>query len=159
MMLPDYEALYAPYAASADLATTMNWFKKQAASLGVSDEIRELAIAETFLEMSRGKVFPTDFCDCGCGVKVPWSCMAMNHYVMKKMLKLRDELGALVAKQLNDKARAMILLHMEDDNKKFTQEQLGVDNATSVPKKSRLLDFSNSEVVRGAKWIGSLFHQ
>ena len=97
MILPDYEILYAPYGNDATLEQTILWITKQAAAMGISNDVRDMAITETFLEMARGKEFEIGDCHCkkcgedGFGTK--WSCVAMNHYLLEKMVSIKNEIA------------------------------------------------------------------
>jgi hypothetical protein len=125
---------------------------------------------EVFLEMAKGKVFP-ETCDCGCGLT--WSCAAMNHYTLRKMLEMRDSVLVTATKLIGDRLSAAILEHIQADNDAYIKEQMGDDNGGSggaspgqpVPpngtaKKRALFDWSKSPVLNGlkasSKWIGSL---
>ena len=151
-MLPDMEKLYAPYARDADLQTSLLYWQKEASKLGVSAELRDQAIAETFLEMANGKVFPVGKCDCGCEFPVEWSCVALNHYVLKKMVAVKNEIAAAQAEMLKRRLQTTMLELIEKDNAAYTAE--------NMPNKSRWVDWDKSETVNAyrrlkGKWTGS----
>lgn len=95
MAVPNMKELYQPYSNDASLEVSLAWWKKQAKNLGISENIVEWAIAETFTEMEAGKTFEIGNCHCSkCGedgFPTQWSCVAINHYVLEKMLSKHRE--------------------------------------------------------------------
>jgi hypothetical protein len=174
-MLPTFEELYKPYSKDAPLDKTMEWLMKQAASNGVPDAIRDTAITEVFLEMAKGKSFPTDHCDCGCEFPVKWSCVAMNHYTLRRMLEKKTAVASAASKLLQDALFASILDHIHRENERYVAEQeiavLSVANGgggagsreSSIPPngtRHKFTDWSRSPVLNGLnrviRWTGSL---
>lgn len=123
-MLPDIEELYEPYSKDADLNTTLLYWGREAKKLGISPDIREAAIAETFLELANGKVFPIGTCDCGCDFPVEWSCVALNHYTLRKMISIRDKISAKVVELMKEDIHAGMLAIIESRNAEFVKEQM-----------------------------------
>jgi len=122
-MLPNLDKLYKPYAKDADLKTSILYWEKEAANLGILAEIRDSAIAETFLEMANGKTFPVGSCDCGCEFPIAWSCVALNHYVLKKMLAMKDVVDIHKADIIKANIHAGMLAIIEAKNAEFIAEQ------------------------------------
>ena len=94
-----------------------------AANRGIAPEIRDTAIAETFLEMAVGKTFPIGSCDCGCEFPIEWSCVALNHYVLKKMIAMKDEVDIHKADIITANIHAGMLAIIEAKNAEFVTEQ------------------------------------
>jgi len=132
--------LYKPYSENATLATTLLYWTKQAQGLDVSVEIRDSAIAEAFLEIAQGKEFPVGTCDCGCEFPIKWSCVALNHYVLKKMIAKKTEIDIDIAKHLQDKLHLHMLGLIKMQNEEYVKEQMKPPN--------RLIDFSRSPVLK-----------
>jgi len=112
MILPDYEKLYEPYSENASLEETIIWISKQAVKMQISNDIRDLAITETFLEMAQGLKFPVGTCDCDkCkgDFGVEWSCVAMNHYLLSKMVSVRNDVAVALGKVIEKRTHAKML--------------------------------------------------
>ncbi|MCK4554946.1 hypothetical protein KAU19_08415 [Candidatus Parcubacteria bacterium] len=131
MLLPDLKKLYEPYSKDADLETSLLYWKKEAENLGISLEVRDAAITETFIEMANGKTFPIGTCDCGCEFSVEWSSVAINHYVLKKMTVMRDKTNNQIAMAIQRNIHAGMLAIIKNKNDKFVKDQ----------KKKRMLKF------------------
>lgn len=148
MILPDMKKLYEPYSNDASLETTLAWFKREALKRGISDEVRDAATMEVFLEMAQGKVFPLT-CDCGCDLK--WSSAAMNHYTLKKMLSMHNVVAEAASKALGDHLSAAIMAYVQS-------EDMSKTNGTNSQNKASLLDWKKSPTLNiaktGLKWIG-----
>lgn len=121
-MLPNIEELYKPYSKDADFKTSLLYWKKEARNLSISDEVMQSCIAETFLEMANGKTFPTDRCDCGCNFPKKWSCVALNHYVLKKMIKKKGDIDQSTADILQNNIKASMLSLIEKENQEYIRE-------------------------------------
>lgn len=121
-MLPDLDKLYEPYSADASLSISLMYWKKEAEKLGLSPDVRDVAISETFLEMANGKKFPIGTCDCGCEFPIKWSCVALNHYVLKKMIAIKDEVDKKVADILKANIHTQMLTLISAENQKFIDE-------------------------------------
>ena len=180
MIIPQMEELYRPYSKDASLEKTMEWLMKQAAAGGVPDGVRDAVITEVFLEMAKGKTFPTDHCDCGCDFPVKWSCVAMNHYTLKRMLERKGQVTAAYNKVLQDALTTSILDHIHRENERYVAEQeltaiaAAAEAATAAKSggaspggltppngnRHRLTDWSRSPVLRAMnrviRWTGSL---
>lgn len=123
MLLPDIEKLYEPYSKDADLKTSILYWKKEAENLGVLPEVRDAAITETFIEMANGKTFPIGTCDCGCEFPVEWSSVAINHYVLKKMIAMRDKINTQIAETMQRNIHAGMLAIIKIKNNEFVKDQ------------------------------------
>ena len=123
-MLPNINDLYEPYSADADLKTSILYWEKEARNLGIPEEIRDAAIIQTFLEMTNGKTFPIGSCDCGCEFPVKWSSVAINHYVIKKMLAMKGEIDFQKAELITANIHRGMLAIIEAKNAEFVAEQM-----------------------------------
>ncbi len=86
MILPDYKKLFEPYTGSDSTVEAMiAWLRKTS---GAQEEIISLSVRNLFTELAGGKTFPTDMCQCGCEMKVAHA--AINHYLLKETLKLKN---------------------------------------------------------------------
>jgi len=146
-MLPDLDNLYKPYARDADLKTSIMYWTKEAQNLGLSNEIRDAAISEAFLEMANGKTFPIGSCDCGCEFPVEWSCVALNHYVLKKMVKLKEKVDTQTAEIIKKNIHTSMLTIIRTKNDEFIAEQKKQDKQSEQPKQTEQFDLF--------KWIGA----
>ena len=122
-MLPNLEELYIPYSKDADLKTSIMYWKKEATQLGISGEIRDACISEAFLEMANGKTFPIGPCDCGCEFPIEWSCVALNHYVLKKMIAMKDKIDIQTTEIIKQNIHAGMLSIIKTKNDEFIAEQ------------------------------------
>jgi len=122
-MLPNLDKLYKPYAKDADLKTSILYWEREAANLSIAPEIRDTAIAETFLEMAGGKTFPIGSCDCGCEFPIVWSSVSINHYVLKRMIAMKDEVDIHKADIIKATIHAGMLAIIEAKNAEFVIEQ------------------------------------
>ena len=104
-MTVNLEELYKPYAKDASLEQTLDWLKIQAVNLNASPDVMEAAIAETFLEMANGKTFSTDGGDTGFDGK---SHAVLNHYLLSKMIALKNEVTKAQTDILSNKINAQI---------------------------------------------------
>lgn len=144
-MILDFEKLYEPYSKDADLKTTMLWFEREAAKLGVPSDVRDAAVAETFLEMANGKTFSTDGCTCGCEFPIKWSSVDMNHYALKKMIEKNKAVQKARSDALLDSVNKAVLNHIQAQNEAYEAE------AMPPIQPSRWTDWGRSPVVRSIK--------
>lgn len=121
-MLLEFEELYKPYSADANLTWTMKFFEDEAKLLNINPEVRDAAIAEVFLEMANGKTFSVDSCSCSpdCAFnKRPWSAADMNHYTLEKMIVMSAEIRAASSNILNKNINTKILEHIKKSNEEY----------------------------------------
>lgn len=135
MILPDIRKLYEPYAKDASLETTIIWCKREAAKASIPDSVRDLAIAQTFVEMSAGKTFEIGTCNCGCNFPIPWSCVALNHYILRKMFALKVQYDKAEADAITKYIQDAIVKVIELENAAFTKQELGKNTEDEVTKK------------------------
>ncbi len=121
MILPDYEKLFKPYTGhkSGTIEAMVAWLRKTS---GANEEIISLCIRNLFTELAHGKTFPVDMCDCGCEMKIAHA--AINHYVLRETLKLKDEANRNYWNLLEKVDHERILKHVEMDNASYTEENM-----------------------------------
>lgn len=136
MLLPDYEELYAPYSKDASLDVTIEWITKQASAMRISDHVRDMAITETFLEMAQGKQFEVGNCHCKrCGedgFPTEWSCVAMNHYLLDKMVDIKTEIAFELTKIIQKRTHSKMLSIIHTENEAYIKKNM-------MPRKSPIL--------------------
>jgi hypothetical protein len=122
MMLPEFEAIYEPYSEHATLEETLGWITKQCKQLGIPDDVRDAGIATVFLEMSRGLTFARDMCTCGCEIRR--GHVDMNHYTLKKIISLNNQVHAAYKAVLQNATTASILSHIEVENARYIKDTM-----------------------------------
>lgn len=142
MIIPNMEELYKPYSENADLQTSLMYWSREAKNLNIPESIMNVCIAEAFTEMASGKTFPVGECHCSrcgeAGFPVKWSCVALNHYVLEKMLGKKQELDQSQAQILQSGIEAAMLSLISKNNKEYIDANM---------KKNRFLDWSRSPVL------------
>jgi len=95
----DFEKLYAPYSERASLEETVAWLTRECKSRGVSNQAREQALLNTFVEIENGKVF--SLTGEGTGFEgIPHA--ALNHYLLKTAININKEYDRAYLKALQD---------------------------------------------------------
>ena len=107
------EKLYGPYAKDASLEMTLTWLTRKAGELGISDDVKETAITEVFLEIADGKTFATDGGDTG----FTHSHAVLNHYLLAKMIILNKEILKAISDRLTDRINVRLLNRIQRKNK------------------------------------------
>ncbi len=105
----DFEKLYAPYSAKASLDETLSWLSAQAAMLKISDDVVQLVVSETFLEMASGKTFSTTGGDTGF---TGFPHAELNHYMLNKLRIRQSELSNTKRIMLENALKDAITQHI-----------------------------------------------
>lgn len=145
MIIPDMEKLYSPYTKDGGtIEGAIRWMKK---TTGASDDVIQSVVAETFIELARGRSFIGP-CDCGCGMQN--SHTAIEHYMGNKVRELKIKAEREYAAKIQEGIQAAILAHIKAENDAYLADNM---------RKNRLVDWSRSPVLNGIKkvtaWIGS----
>jgi hypothetical protein len=129
-MLPNLEEIYRPYAGDAKLKVSLLYWTKEAANLQISEEVMNASIAEAFLEIQNGKEIPVGYCHCKrCGPEgfsVPWSCVALNHYVLEKMMEKKDVIDLDKIRVLQQGIEVAMLSIIGKQNREYTEANMTV---------------------------------
>ena len=108
-MIPNYKELWEPYRKDGcSLPRMTAWVKKQS---GASEEILTQVIQDLFLELEEGRKFSVKGCDCGCGMTNAHT--AINHYILKEVLKLNETMSLKYWKALEAQQAVRIEKHVK----------------------------------------------
>ena len=140
-MILNYEELFKSYTGDGHtLDNAIKYLIKQASVKGISRDVMELAIQETFTEMIGGREFSKTKCSCGCGIDK--AATDLIHYIERKMVSIDKDLVVATTKILNDRHNTVILGHIQAQNREYSEKNL---------KPFFLFDWNKSEVL---KWTG-----
>ncbi len=118
MLLPNYRKLFKPYAGnSCTVGKMIEWAAK---SSGAPKEVIDVAVKNLFREMAQGKTFSTTGCDCGCEMTNAHS--AINHYFLREVLKLKEQMAETYWQALEKMDAANIEKHIKVVNKQWKKE-------------------------------------
>lgn len=120
-MIPNMEELYKPYSKDANLMTSLLYWKKEGRKLRIPEDVIMASVTETFVEIANGKKFPIGTCDCGCDFPVEWSCVALNHYVLKKMVDKNKDIQEKIAHLMQDDIEAGMLSLIKKQNREYIE--------------------------------------
>ena len=110
----DMIALFKPYTGNgATLEKTINWLKKES---NAPEPVINRVLNETFLKLAEGYQFSTTGCNCGCGLKNAHT--AIEHYMLKEVIKLRKKADKAYLETIEKGLEARIEAHA-----KFLQEK------------------------------------
>ena len=101
----DFEELYKPYSGKISLEETLTWLFKTATQAGISKDLIDKAVSETFIEMATGKTFPTDGGDTGFD---GFPHAVLNHYMLKKAIKLNSISRIAYAKAVENRIQTRL---------------------------------------------------
>lgn len=122
-ILLEYEKLFEPYTRDGHtLNNTIAFLNKEAQRRGISQDLVDLSIHETFLELVQGKTFPLDKCPCGCGIDKAGT--AITHAMVTKLFEHHRNLTTTRINYLNERLNTAILTHMQADNAAFTAQYM-----------------------------------
>ena len=109
MEIPDFTALYKPYAKMVPIEDTIAWILKECVSRGINTDIARKAINMTFLEMADGKTFPIDGGNTGFD-DIPHACM--NIYVIQKATEMHRKSMTAYLEATQGELQARINAHI-----------------------------------------------
>ncbi len=119
-MIPNYRKLFEPY--TVDGCTIEKMVQWAAKNSKVPREVMDVAVKNLFFELDQGKTFSTAGCDCGC--EMTNAHTAINHYFLREILKLKEQMAKEYWQLLESMQKAGIIKHIEVDNAKYTKSKM-----------------------------------
>lgn len=120
-MIINYESLFSQFTSDGHTwPATLKYLYTEAARLGISNEIVELAINETFSSLQSGEQFSTTSCRCGCGIDR--AATDFIHSIRTRMVSISHDAAASVSSLLSARLDALVeakFKSISDFNKQY----------------------------------------
>ena len=117
-MIPDYTELYKPYTKDgATVEGSIMWLLK---TCKIDQDVADLVVAETMMEILNGKDFSGE-CPC-CGMSRAHT--RIEHYMRDKAWQFQAELKKAVSDKFQEREKTRILAHIQADNKAYTEAKM-----------------------------------
>lgn len=101
------KAIFEPYSRNVTLERLLDWLLTEGQKRNIPNDTAELAMVQTLLEITEGKEFSKDGCDCGCEIKNQHSALA--HYMRQRMVDLHfKQMGRQLERIENKFAKRML---------------------------------------------------
>lgn len=120
MLIPNYQELFEPY--TDDGCTVDKMIQWAAKNSGVPREVMDAAVKNLFFELSQGKTFSTEGCDCGC--EIGNAHTAINHYFLREILILKEQMAKEYWQVLENMQKSNIMKHIELENAKYAKRKM-----------------------------------
>jgi len=109
------------YAKDNPLENTITWLYRECGQRGISTEVTEAIIQETFLQMESGLKFSIDKCRCGCGIDK--SGTDATHYMLSQMISFNRHVAGIRTDLIERRLNSNIAGYMSRENKKYIQHK------------------------------------
>lgn len=140
----NYRRLFVPYTRDGHtLENMLSFLIKKATELRIPDELILRSVHEIFVELSKGKEYPRDYCPCGCGIDKAGT--AITHEILNRMIRYNiDDKSAFILEQLR-------LRSMPPPEEIVEEEPVEEIKTLTLWDKSPVLRI----IRRACRWIGS----
>lgn len=120
MLLPNYQKLFEPYTTNdCTVEKMVLWAAKHS---GAPKEVMDAAVKNLFFELAQGRTFSTTGCDCGC--EMTNAHTAINHYFLREVLKLKEQMSKEYWQLLENMQKANIIKYVEMENAEYTKSKM-----------------------------------